>query len=422
MMPSMLVVLDDAQGRFNPLNDFRAVFDQRTGACTTLERIEKLFDHQADALFVPAHLIELTQHRHPDASINRVEPSDTTASVMLINGRCLVAGMESELRTLQPGWKLMQPNGRIVAIHSHLGEHEAFIEKLNNNAGLEELAIGLDAVELSRDEMITRPWNIITRLPQTIMHDLTHTTLPAVKHDQTVPPQITMTGQHTHCLHLADTVNLMPHIVVNLEQGPVVIDHGATIQPFVTLEGPCYVGMNSTICSHAHLRPNTAIGPHCKFGGEINHSVVQAYSNKAHLGYLGNSIVGEWCNLGANTNVSNIKNTYGSVRVRLNPEDDLMEDTGLNRLGPTFGDFVRTGIGTHILTGRIIPSGVMIAGLPFAPKVTKPFGFYTSNGDVDMHEMEPMLTTFRRMMAKHDVDLSVAMERRIWQMMEESMA
>lgn len=425
----LLIVIDDASQNLKPLNDFRAIFDQRTGAFTTVQRVQHLYNRAVDALFVPADLLELTQQHHPDTSINQIIAEESGRPAILINGRCLIAGLEEAWQQLKPGTALIEPDGDVVAMHTRGGEADPTLENLNNNASLSQLAKKLHHVCVAPQTLINRPWHLISRLPQTLRHDLAHSDLvvleptnPDPLQSQTPAGLTVMPGPEVdspHRLHVADSAKLAPNITINLEHGSVVIDQDATIQPFAVIEGPCYIGMNTTIAAHSHLRPNTTIGPCCKVGGEISHSIIQGYSNKAHTGYLGHSIVGEWCNLGANTNVSNLKNTLGSIRVRLHPDDQQTQDTGLDKLGPMLGDFVRTGIGTHILTGSVIPSGVMIAGLPFAPKVCQPFGFYTSHSEVNVHEIEPMLTTLRRMMSKHGVELSTALEQRIRKLMDQ---
>ena len=277
-------------------------------------------------------------------------------------------------------------------------------------------------MQLDASLLIARPWHILDALPALVMDDLLASPLPQVDelHGQLSGiALVTPLDQPAYALHVAASARVSPGVVVDVTQGPVVIDEKAVVLPCAVLEGPCYVGRETTLAAHASLRPNACIGPHCKIGGEVSASIIQGYSNKAHLGYLGQSLVGEWCNLGANTNVSNLKNTYGSVRVTLEPEDPRhkgydpqTEDTGRMFQGPILGDFVRTGIGTHILTGYVIHTACMIASRPFAPALTQPFGFYTSEGD-DVHRLDPLLTTVRRMMARREVQLPAAVENRL---------
>ncbi len=158
------------------------------------------------------------------------------------------------------------------------------------------------------------------------------------------------------------------------------------------------------LAAHTAL-PGTSVGPHCKVGGELKRTILQGYSNKAHGGYLGDAIVGQWCNLGANTNVSNMKNTYGHVRVQLEA-DEAPEDTGQTKQGPIIGDFVRTAIGTRLLTGSVVGTGCMLAVSDFAKNAPR-FSFCTDHGS-KVHELQALLNTADRMMKSHGLTLSEA--------------
>ena len=104
-------------------------------------------------------------------------------------------------------------------------------------------------------------------------------------------------------------------VAFNTATGPIVIEEGAKIHPFAALNGPVYVGRNTTIASHALLKGPISIGESCKVGGEVSSVIIESLTNKSHFGYLGTSYVGSWVNLGAGTTNSNLKNTYGTVRV-----------------------------------------------------------------------------------------------------------
>ena len=147
--------------------------------------------------------------------------------------------------------------------------------------------------------------------------------------------------------------------------------HNVTIEPFTTIKGPCYIGQHSLIKSHTEI--NTAyIGQHCKVAGEINRSIIQSYSNKAHYGYLGDSIVGEWVNLGAGSTTSNLKLTYGNVSSYDLPSNAYV-NTNLQFLGTIFGDFVKTGIQSSFDCGTIIGSFCSLYGQTPHQKFVPPF-------------------------------------------------
>ncbi|MGA2199051.1 MAG: putative sugar nucleotidyl transferase [Nitrososphaerales archaeon] len=141
--------------------------------------------------------------------------------------------------------------------------------------------------------------------------------------------------------------------------GPIMVDERARIESFSRVSGPCYIG-SKTVLRSALVRGGTTIGEDCRIGGEVDHSIVYPHTNKAHFGYLGHSIVGEWVNMGAGSATSDMKNTYGTVRVqRLSGR----VDSGLQKLGPMIGDMAKTSIGSMIYGGKTVGISTHCAGL-----------------------------------------------------------
>jgi UDP-N-acetylglucosamine diphosphorylase/glucosamine-1-phosphate N-acetyltransferase len=155
--------------------------------------------------------------------------------------------------------------------------------------------------------------------------------------------------------------------ILNAENGPIYIGKNASIQEGVVIQGPFAIGESSVLAQGAKIRPNTTVGPFCKVGGEVSNCVIFGYSNKGHDGYLGNSVLGEWCNLGANTNNSNLKNDHTSVKLHSyvtgNPEN-----TGLMFCGLFMGDYSKAGISTMFNTGTVVGVSVNVFGAGFQPK------------------------------------------------------
>lgn len=152
-------------------------------------------------------------------------------------------------------------------------------------------------------------------------------------------------------VYVGKNVVIDQFVVFNTEYGEIIVDDGARVYPFSYIEGPCYIGAHTEIKPHAEIRKNTSIGHHCKIGGEVSGSIIQPYTNKAHYGFVGDSYIGSWVNLGAGTTTSNLKNTYGPVRV---PYEGKTIDTGMQFLGCIIGDYAKTAINTSIYTGKII--------------------------------------------------------------------
>ncbi|WP_025763054.1 putative sugar nucleotidyl transferase [Dyadobacter tibetensis] len=162
--------------------------------------------------------------------------------------------------------------------------------------------------------------------------------------------------------------------ILNAENGPIYIGRNTLVQEGASIQGPFAMGEGSTVAQGAKIRPNTTIGPYCKVGGEVSNSVILGYSNKGHDGYLGNSVLGEWCNLGANTNNSNLKNDHSTVSIYSYKSGGLA-DTGLVNCGLMMGDYSKSGISTMFNTGTVVGVNVNVFGAGFQPKYIPSFSW-----------------------------------------------
>jgi UDP-N-acetylglucosamine diphosphorylase/glucosamine-1-phosphate N-acetyltransferase len=162
--------------------------------------------------------------------------------------------------------------------------------------------------------------------------------------------------------------------ILDASKGPIYIGEDVTIQIGTLIQGPAAFLKGATTNIGAKIRPNTTIGPGCKVGGEINHCIFFPYSNKAHEGYLGNSIIGSYSNLGALTNGSNLRNDIRTVSLY----DYTIKgprNTGVKSLGQIIGDFVTTGVGTNLNTGTVIGSHCNLSSVGFPPRYIPSFSF-----------------------------------------------
>lgn len=157
---------------------------------------------------------------------------------------------------------------------------------------------------------------------------------------------------------------------INLSDGPVYIGPGATVMEGTLLRGPLAIGAHSVVRMGAKIYGGTTFGPWCKAGGEIDNSVLLGYSNKAHDGYLGNAVVGEWCNIGAGVNASNLKNDYSKIRI-WNYRTHTFMRTELQFCGPIIGDHTKIGVNCMLNTATVLGVGVNIHGAGF-PRVFVP--------------------------------------------------
>ncbi|MGB1074606.1 MAG: glucose-1-phosphate thymidylyltransferase [Flavobacteriales bacterium] len=199
---------------------------------------------------------------------------------------------------------------------------------------------------------------------------------------------------------------------LNATTGPIVIGPEAEIQEGCHIRGPLILGRESVLKMGCRIYGPTVIGPQCKVGGEISNSVFLGHSNKAHDGFLGNSVIGQWCNLGADTNTSNLKNTYGDIRL-YNHESETLEPTGLQFCGLILGDHSKCGINAMFNTGTVVGPGCNIYDSGFPPKHVPAFRWGSAQGGWVEHNVEKMLVTAKAVMARRGVTLTAEAEDRI---------
>ena len=220
-------------------------------------------------------------------------------------------------------------------------------------------------------------------------------------------PTCTVIGKHP--VYLSKGASAFATIF-NTEEGPIYLGAGAKVMEGSILRGPLAIGDFSTVKMGSKIYGSTSIGPHCKVGGELNNVSMLAYSNKGHEGFLGNSILGQWCNLGADTNTSNLKNDYGEVKL-YDYSAGRFKATGLQFCGLVMGDHSKAGINTMFNTGTVVGFNANIfgAGYPrnFIPSFTwgGPQGMSNYRLDKAMETAERVLE--RRSMAFDDREKSL---------------
>lgn len=162
--------------------------------------------------------------------------------------------------------------------------------------------------------------------------------------------------------------------ILDASKGPIYIGEEVNLQIGTLIQGPAALLQGATTNIGAKIRPNTTIGPGCKVGGEINHCIFFPFSNKAHEGYVGNSIVGSFSNLGALTNGSNLRNDIQPVSL-YDYSLKAPRNTGLKSVGQIIGDFVTTGVGTNLNTGTVIGSHCNLSSIGFPPRYIPSFSY-----------------------------------------------
>lgn len=171
---------------------------------------------------------------------------------------------------------------------------------------------------------------------------------------------------------------ILSSVILNASEGPIYIGKNALIMEGTAIRGPFVIGEKSVVKMNTSIYGATSIGPNCTIGGEIKNSIILGYSNKAHEGYLGDSIIGHWCNLGAGTSNSNVKNTAGAIQI-WNQHSKTWETVG-NKMGMLVGDYTRFAIQSSINTGSYIGVSANVFGNGLLPKLIPNFCWGITRG------------------------------------------
>jgi len=391
-----LVIFEDS-GYVNllPLVYARPVFELRCGCRTLRRRICSRQQISQPTLYVRPELAAVTAEQN----IGRVERQlGRPGRTLFINGRCLL---------FDP---ITEPDGELVAYQAG---QLAYIwadpelaaalscEVLFDNDRSAQLLGPKPAVQADV-ELVRYPW------------DLVQNNIRALEADWRLLDEPAMAGRMYPGVHLLAQEHISigsgsvvkPGTVLDAEPGPIMIGQNVTIRPNCTLEGPLFIGDNSLIQPGALINEGVSIGPVCKVGGELESSIVHSYSNKQHDGFLGHSYIGQWVNLAADTVNSDLKNTYGPVRVPINGRE---VDSGAMLVGLTMGDHSKTSVNTMFSTGSVVGFACSVFSSHFAPRFLPSFSWLT-DGRRTAAIPEKVLEVAQHVMARRHVALTPAMK------------
>ncbi len=189
--------------------------------------------------------------------------------------------------------------------------------------------------------------------------------------------------------------------LLNAETGPIYLGKNSIVQEGAIIRGSFALCEGSHVNMGAKVRGDVSVGPYSKIGGEVSNSVIFGYSNKAHDGYLGNSVIGEWCNLGADTNTSNLKNNYDFVKL-WSHQSESFESTGLQFCGLLMGDHSKCSINVMFNTGTVVDVCANVFGEGF-PRNYVPSFAWGGSGGLITHKLDKALETATRVLARRDI-------------------
>ena len=313
-------------------------------------------------------------------------PVSLTSDNVFVNGRLLPDADLIEAVTSLRMNQVLMADGLILAYRSETSEQSSDSETI----------------------LYAKPYQIIHKVHDifTLNHlaiEADFKLLTANRQSATLSATNTVIGNHPIFVEEGAVIEAA---VLNAKEGCIYIGKDAEVMEGAMIRGPFALCEHATVKMGAKIYTGTTIGPHCKVGGEISNSVLFAYSNKGHDGFLGNSVLGEWCNLGADSNNSNLKNNYEMVKL-WNYATQRFEKTGLQFCGLIMGDHSKCGINTMFNTGTVVGVSANIFGSGFPRQFVPSFSWGGAQG-FDTYSLEKACQTADLVMQRRHSNLTDA--------------
>ncbi|MCF8218209.1 MAG: GlmU family protein [Bacteroidales bacterium] len=343
-----LVLFDDhlIRQQLKPLTFTRPISELRAGILTLREKAEAHLNMKASWL--------------TEDYLQKKFPVSEGSDYLLVNASTVITPVLAEaLHQLKHG-EMLQHKERTIAIRCKDINMHNFSK-----------TISFDKEEVL---FIENPWELFSNNEQLIKQDFQYLTKDRTSESLSKTNIVTGEGE----IFIEENAQV-EGAFINASKGPVYIGKDAEVMEGAKIRGPFAMCEHSVLKMDAKIYGATTLGPYAKIGGEVNNCVFQGYSNKAHDGFLGNSVIGEWCNLGADTNNSNLKNTYDEVKLWSYPEKHFI-NTGLQFCGLIMGDHSKCGINTMFNTGTVIGVNVNIFGTGFPRNFIPSFSWGGAQG------------------------------------------
>ena len=423
-MNDLLVCIyeDQSWESFEPLSQLRAVWDLRCGALTLGQRLQKQLQTCKTVFHVRRPLMQMFNEDTSWSGI--VNPGTTRGPALFVNCRALLDRSAAA--------RLLDDSGDVI-YHNAEGEVAAFRimgripgqVKLENGEPLEpRQIIGLEPRRLDV-RLVSHLWELLRLNHPMMLLDFESAAAEAGWEDLIFPDDTIARSRGN--VKASGEVRFGPGVIIDAEEngvyfengvhlgagvilcaggGPIWLSSGVIVEAGAIINGPAFVGAGSVIRSGARISDGCSFGPQCRVGGEVTASIIHSYSNKQHSGYLGNSYLGSWVNLGAATDNSDLKNNYRPIKVSLKGREI---DTGDLHVGAFIGDFTRTAIHTRLGSGSTIGVCSHILDSDF-PAVELPPFTWAGNKGYSEYRWDKALETISTIMPRRGRSLTPGLE------------
>ncbi|MEA1972997.1 MAG: putative sugar nucleotidyl transferase [Candidatus Cloacimonadota bacterium] len=340
---------DDKISNFYPLTFTRILGDLRCGILKNRQRILAYLNSDKFVYVMDSSLLDLYKEKHPSWQINEVTKGET----LFVNSRIKITKELSDmLLSLDKGGSLSY-NSNIVGFKIDINKKQYI-----DYPSIKILFQSLSHSHLSINPFWNYTWDFIAQNHNQIIEDYQDF---FYEKDNAIQTELGVSVINPYEVWIGEGTTIKPGVVLDATTGPIIIDEDVSIMANAVIEGPVYIGKKTKIKIGAKIYEGTSIGPICKVGGEIEETIIQGYSNKQHDGFLGHSFLGEWVNLGADTNNSDLKNNYKNVKMHCYAQNKQI-NTNCQFVGCVIGDHSKTGINVSINTGTVIGIGCNLFG------------------------------------------------------------
>lgn len=391
---------DDRTRHLFPLTRVRPVYDLRIGRRTLAERLFESFDAPV-VLHSRAAVADVTCQEY-DRLVNHL-PGEV--DVLFVNGRWfaeegdLLDAIRRAARPGEPGRVFVQGEDVVAAWVPRAGASlvkEDFLSAETFGSMREE------KVDAAR--MVARLWHPLDLLEEALRSDFDRATGGYNVFERPgadISDGVLLSSAER--ILVGPRARIRPGAILSAEEGPIHIDHDAVVFEGAVVRGPCYIGPHSQVKMGAKIEIVCA-GPWCKIDGDVHDSIMHSYANKAHAGFFGHAYMGRWCNVGAGTNNSNLRNDYGPVSV-YNPVAQDFEATDRQFFGLIMGDHSKCGINSMFNTATVVGISCNIYGTGFPPRHIPSFSWGTPD-HLEEYRLEKALRVAEAAMARRNVPLT----------------
>ena len=398
----VIIFEDETILRFSPLVDLKPVYELVTGCFSLKDRFLSGAAGKINLSWhLRKHIAPWFREANAGSLVNSVEEND----LMLVNGRLVSDERVMQIITggdIKPDQALVQDGNLLFCRMSADGF-------LSGGTGIPDLVDGLSiagtmsCVEVSGFVVLENLWDPVALHPR--MMSIDGSSMASGRIEGQVHPSAVLVNPGSISIDSGAVV--MAGAVLDASAGFIHIGEGAIVEPQAVLMQNVMIAPGARVKIGAKIYSNVFIGSGSKAGGEIEDSIIEPYANKQHDGFLGHSYISSWCNIGAGTDTSDLKNNYSAVSLLVK---EIQMQTGLQFLGLLMGEHSKCSIGTTFNTGTVVGTSANIFGSGMPPKYVPSFSWGNGHPGFDPYQVDKAVETARKVMERRRIDMSAAYE------------